>query len=136
MTNTTPPRSLAREIPRLVLVAIGVMAILVVLHVLYMVVYGHLLNPGQPAEHYPAHAQASGPWFSTVVGAPLFIFAGRRLARRAGRRGLVEAMLMCTIYIAIDVGFLIGAGAAFQWVFGLAMVTKVVATFAGARSLG
>jgi len=135
MTNSTPPRSLAREIPRLTLIAIGLMAILVVLHILYMVVYGHLLNPGQPAAHYPAHALASAPWFSTLVGAPLFFLAGRRLVRRAGPRGMAEAMLLATIYVAIDVAFLIGAGGAFHWSFGLAMVSKVVAAYAGARTM-
>lgn len=131
--TSSPAPSLWRRIPRLTLYAIGLMAVLVILHVLYMVVYGHVLNPGQPAGHYPAHAAASGPWFSIMVGTPLFFLVGRRIVRRQGPDGLGQAMALCAIYVAIDVGFLIGAGGAFQWIFAAAMVSKFVATYAGAR---
>ena len=129
--SSAPP--LWRQIPRLALLSIGLMVILVVLHILYMVVYGHLINPGQPAEHYPAHALASGPWFSTIVGAALFFYTGRRLARRSGPNALAEAMVMCTIYLVIELAFFFGAGASFQWIFAVAMLTKYVAAAAGAR---
>ena len=132
MTETSAP--LRRQIPRLALVAIGLMVIVVALHILYMVIYGHLINPGQPSEHYPAHAQASGPWFSTIAGSALFFYAGRRLARRAGRNGLAEALAMCTIYLAIDLAIQIAAGGSFQWIVVVAMLTKYLAAGAGAAS--
>lgn len=131
--SSAPP--LWRQIPRLALLSIGLMVILVVLHILYMVIYGHLINPGQPAEHYPAHALASAPWFSTIVGAALFFYAGRRLTRRAGRNGLPEALVMCTIYLIIELAFHLGAGSSFQWIFVVAMLSKYLAAGVGARSL-
>jgi cation transport ATPase len=134
MTARSTPQ-LLRRLPRLALLAIALMAILVVLHILYMVVYGHLLNPGQPAEHYPAHALASGPWFSTIVGLPVFFLAGRRLARRAGKEGLSEAMMVCSIYLAIELAFQIGAGASFYWILVVSMLAKFLAAAAGARSI-
>jgi hypothetical protein len=130
--TSVPP--LWRQIPRLALLAIGLMVVLVGLHILYMVIYGHLINPGQPAEHYPAHALASGPWFSTIAGTALFFYAGRRLARRARGNGVAEALVMCTIYLIIELAFQLGAGSSFQWIFVLAILTKYLAAGAGAAT--
>ena len=114
MTSSSAP-PLWRQAGRLTLLSIGLMAVLVVLHILYMVVYSYLVNPGRPPEHYPAHAQASGPWFSTIVGMPLFFYAGRRLTRREGQRGLRHAMALCTIILIIELAFQVGSGAPFYW---------------------
>jgi hypothetical protein len=58
------------------LAALGLMLTNVIVHIIYMVLYGHLLNPGQPEEHYNLHAQLSGPWSSFIAGIPLtFLWA-------------------------------------------------------------
>jgi len=84
--------------------ALLVMVVNVGISVLYMVVYGHLINPGQPAQHYQDHVQIAAPYSSIIAGAPLFYLAGRYLTRRwpAGSRGKA-ALLMALVYGVIDV---------------------------------
>ena len=130
-----PPASLWRQIPRLALYGLGLIALLVILHVLYMVVYGYIINPGQTPAHYPAHAAASGPWFSIIVGTPLFFLVALRLGRRHGSDGFSQAMLLTALYVAIDVGMVVAAGSSFfHPVFIVAMASKFAAAYAGART--
>ena len=55
--------------------ALGVVAAGVVITVLYMVLYGHLINPGHDKAYYDAHVQVAGPYIGIVAGIPLMFFA-------------------------------------------------------------
>src|ERR1700752_1014190 len=47
----------------------------------WVAIYSYLIDPGQPMATYEAPAQASGPWFSVLAGAPIFSAASRWIAR-------------------------------------------------------
>ena len=59
-------------------VALLVMGANVLCTVLYMVVYGHLINPGHPDQFYQDHVQVAAPYCSIVAGIPLMLLAGDR----------------------------------------------------------
>ncbi|MFN0121686.1 MAG: hypothetical protein ACKV2V_14430 [Blastocatellia bacterium] len=114
--------------------ALLVMAVNVGMTVLYMVVYGYVLNPGQPEQHYQDHVQVAGPWCSIIAGAPLFYLAGRWLTRRwpAGQR-VAAALLVAVAYGVIDLAILAAAGLPLGMV-GFVVVslgTKLIAAYMG-----
>ncbi len=57
-------------------VALLVLTANVVASILYMVVYGHVIDPGHDPKYYEAHIQVAGPYCSIVAGIPISIFAG------------------------------------------------------------
>ena len=61
---------------RLVGVAVMVMVANVTVSVLYMVVYGHVINPGHEPKYYNDHIQVAAPYCSIVAGIPLMFLAG------------------------------------------------------------
>ena len=60
----------------LVGVAILVLVANVATSVLYMVVYGHVIDPGHEPQYYNDHIQVAAPYCSIVAGIPLMILAG------------------------------------------------------------
>ncbi len=117
--------------------ALLVMAVNVGISVLYMVVYGYLINPGQPNQHYQDHIQIAAPYSSIIAGAPLFYLAGRFLTRRwaAGLR-VKAALLMAAIYALIDLAALASTG--FQMrplIFtAISLATKFIAAYLGGQA--
>lgn len=98
----------------------------------WVAIYSHLLNPGQPIAVYQAHAQASGPWVSILVGMPLFAAIGCRLpGPPSGGWAFIAA------YLVLDAAVLLaaaGSGAALP--IGLVVASyasKVLALLAGRR---
>src|ERR1044072_2082462 len=65
-------------------------------------IYSYLINPGHPRATYQAHAQASGPWFSLLAGAPFFYAASRWIARSRP-----TALALFGIFFAIDGALLV-----------------------------
>jgi hypothetical protein len=114
--------------------AIAVLILNVGIHILYMVIYSYLINPGQDAAHYQAHAQLSAPYSSIVVGMPLMFLVCRWVSRKfAARFSLPAALLVWLVYFLIDITVLIFAGELFSlaWLFIISFVTKFAAAFAG-----
>lgn len=117
--------------------ALLVMAVNVGISVLYMVVYGYLINPGQSAQHYQDHVQIAAPYSSIIAGAPLFYLAGRFLTRRwpAGSR-VKAALLIALVYAVIDVIALVSTG--FQMralIFTVtSLATKFIAAYLGGKA--
>ena len=64
------------RVARLIGVALLVMIANVVASILYMVIYGHLIDPGHEQQYYDAHIQAAAPYCSIVAGIPLMFLAG------------------------------------------------------------
>lgn len=113
----------------------------VLLAILYMVVYGHLIDPGHPEEYYQEHIQVAGPYCSILAGFPLMVFfgwwiAGWKPIERAKARGWV----LVVSYIAIDLSILLLATT--TWTLPLLLLaaishgSKIIAVLLGIRLRG
>ena len=117
--------------------ALLIMAVNVAISILYMVVYGYLINPGQPEQHYQEHVQIAAPYSSIIAGAPLFYLAGRYLTRRWAAPARVKAaLLMALVYAVIDVAALAATGFQLRLVIftTLSLATKFIAAYLGGRA--
>lgn len=122
--------------------AIAVLILNVLIHVLYMVIYGYLIAPGHDNSFYEEHAQFSAPYSSIIVGMPLMFFAGRWIGRKFPARNSVKAaLLVWFVYFLIDISVIVAAGAltSIALLFSISFVTKLGAAWIGglvARSKG
>jgi hypothetical protein len=119
----------------LVGVAVLVMALNVAMSVLYMVVYGHLINPGHPEGYYHEHIKVAAPYCSIIAGMPLMFLAGLWVANWwDGQSGVKAALVVWLTYALIDLGVLLAAGmtAKIAILFTVSFLTKLAAVYAGA----
>lgn len=117
--------------------ALLIMAVNVGVSILYMVVYGYLINPGQPNQHYQDHVQIAAPYSSIIAGAPLFYLAGRYLTRRWPANLRVKAaLLMAAVYAVIDVAALASTGFQTRLVVfrTISLATKFIAAYLGGNA--
>jgi len=123
-------------VTRLALVAIAVMALNILASILYMVVYGHLINPGQDNSHYQDHIQTAGPYCSLIAGIPLMFAAGWWVAGwHQGTVGTPGGMVVWSVYFLIDGLILLATGTlgTIFWLFVASFATKALAVWAGGR---
>src|SRR5918998_123220 len=114
--------------------AVAVLVTNVVIHILYMVAYSYLINPGQDAAHYQAHAQLSAPYSSIVIGMPLMFLVCRWIGRRfEARLSVTAALLVWLLYFLIDITVLVFAGelSRLALLFVISFVTKLAAAYLG-----
>ncbi len=79
--------------------------------VLYMVVYGHIIDPGHEAQYYNDHIQVAGPYCSIVAGIPLMFLAGWWVAGWWQRTpGVKAALFVWLAYTLIDLAILLVVG--------------------------
>jgi hypothetical protein len=120
----------------LVGVAVLVLAVNVAISVLYMVVYGHVLDPGHDPEYYNAHIQVAAPYCSIVAGMPLMFLAGWRVGRWwDGKFAVRSALAIWLAYAVIDVAIILLAGgpsAALGVLLAVSFATKLAAVYFGA----
>lgn len=116
-------------------VALLVMVANVLASIIYMVIYGHVIDPGHEAQYYHDHIQIAGPYCSIVAGIPIMFLAGYWVAgwwqRTLGVRG---AWFVWLIYGLLDLAILLVAGIT-GWiaaVFVISFATKLAAINAGA----
>jgi hypothetical protein len=117
--------------------AIAVLILNVGIHILYMVVYSYLINPGQDAAHYQAHASVSAPYSSIVVGMPLMFLVCRWIGKKfAARFSVTAALLVWLVYSLIDITVLVFAGEfrRLALLFVISFVTKFAAAYLGGLS--
>lgn len=117
--------------------ALVVLIVNVLLHVLYMVLYGYVLSPGHEPAYYQSHAQASGPYSSIVFGIPLMFLAGRWIARRFPSPDKIKAAIaVWLVYFVIDLTIIGIVGALLQVgpLVAVSFATKLVAAYLGGRS--
>lgn len=112
--------------------AIVIHIILIVLSILEVFVFS-LINPGEPNPFYRAHAEVSGPIVSIVAGFPIFILAGKFLARKLANK-LNVALLLPILYTITD--FLIVDAAGVIWeqhlmIFMASAAVKMLGTLIG-----
>lgn len=120
----------------LVGVAVLVLVANVACSVLYMVVYGYVIDPGHPEQYYHDHIQAAGPYCSIVAGIPLFFAAGWWVTgwwRRA--LGMQPAWVVWLAYATIDLAIILAAGATLSvgLLVAISLATKLAAALLGAK---
>jgi hypothetical protein len=104
--------------------------------VLWMVIYGYVVNPGQPEAFYQQRAREMGAYSSIVTGIPIFFLVSYFLTRKweAGF-AFVAAFLFWLLYAIVDVSILLLSGwgnVAFSILVFVSMATKLGATLFGA----
>lgn len=127
----------------LVGVAVLVLVINVAMSVLYMVIYGYLINPGHPKEFYDEHIKVAAPYCSIAAGIPLFFLAALWVAGWSGSPGasatlgMKAALAVWLAYAVIDLAIVLaasgsGMSAKMAVLVATSLVTKLAATYAGA----
>jgi hypothetical protein len=120
----------------LVGVAILVLAANVALSFAYMVVYGHLIDPGHDEQYYRDHINVAAPYCSIVAGMPLMFLAGWWVAGWWQAHFAVKAALAVWLaYALIDLAALVAAGLTTRIavLFAVSFLTKLAAVYLGAR---
>jgi hypothetical protein len=128
--TSTPKNRWLWIVPAALIVLIGNVGI----HVLYMVAYSYLINPGQDMAHYQAHAQFSGPYSSIVVGIPLMFLVCRWIGKKFAPESSVTAtVLVWLVYFLIDLTVILFAGAlgGLALLFVISFATKFAAAYFG-----
>jgi hypothetical protein len=131
MEQTSTPRSRWLLI---VPAALIVMISNVGIHVLYMVAYSYLINPGQDMAHYHAHAQFSGPYSSIIAGIPLMFLVCRWIGKKfTAESSVTAALLIWLVYFLIDLAVILFAGALgdIALLFVISFATKFAAAYFG-----
>lgn len=116
--------------------ALATMILNALIHFLYMVVYGFVINPGHPAAIYEQHAQLSGPYSSIIIGIPLVFLASRWLARKFEPQNAIKAaLLLWLIYFVLDLTILLLVGGlmAILLLFVVSFSTKLIAAYFGGK---
>jgi hypothetical protein len=133
------------------LIGVGLLVLVVNvgMTILYMVVYGHLINPGHAKEFYEEHVKAAAPYCSIVAGIPLMFLAGlwvagwrggSGVAGAAGPLGVKAALVVWLAYAVVDLSMVLAAGAAAKEgmnmkiivLVAVSLFTKFAAAYAGA----
>lgn len=122
------------------LIGVGVLVLVVNvgMSILYMVVYGHLINKGHPKEFYDEHIKVAAPYCSIVAGIPLMFLAGLWVAGWGGPQaqlGIKAALTVWLAYAVIDLGIMVAAGgltAKICVLVAISLLTKLAAVYAGA----
>ena len=95
----------------LVGVALLVLVVNVAVSILYMVVYGHLIDPGHEEQYYHDHIKVAAPYCSIVAGIPLMFLAGWWVTGWwEGEFAIKAALVVWLSYALIDIGVLLAAG--------------------------
>jgi hypothetical protein len=117
--------------------ALGVMIFNVLIHVLYMVVYSYLIDPGHDAAYYQAYAELSAPYSSIIAGMPLMFLAGRWIGTKFSKGNRVKAaLLVWLVYFLIDFAVIAAVGmlSVIAVLFIISFATKLGAAYLGGLS--
>lgn len=110
----------------------------VFLFFLFMVLYGHVIDPGQDDAFYQDAASRFGPYASIIGGIPVFFTAGRLLRRFLGVRALKVAIAAWMIYVAVDLAIIVAVAseriASFLPLMAVSFGTKLAAIYFAART--
>lgn len=117
--------------------ALVVMIVNVVVFILYMVIYGNFINPGQPQAFYEGHAQKAGPYSSIIAGIPLMYLAAKWLGTKfTPSNSIKAALLMWLTYFLIDGAIIALSGELMNILplFIASFATKLGAAYLGGRA--
>ncbi|MGO9466317.1 MAG: hypothetical protein ACLQIB_06915 [Isosphaeraceae bacterium] len=113
----------------LVMVANGAVSIL------YMVVYGHVIDPGHEKPYFQDHVKIAAPYCSIVAGVPLMFLAGSWVGGLwEVRLGVQSAVIVWLAYAVIDLAILAASGSTprIGVLFAVSFLTKLAAVYFGA----
>lgn len=122
------------------LIGVGILVLIanVAASILYMVIYGHLINPGHPKVFYDEHVKVAAPYCSIVAGIPLMFLAGLWVAGWGGPQaqlGVKAALTVWLAYVVIDLGIIAVVGGVTTklcWLIAISALTKLAAVYCGA----
>jgi hypothetical protein len=120
-------------------IAVLVMVANIMVSILYMVVYGHLIDPGHEKQYYDAHIQIAAPYSSIVAGIPLMFLAGYWISGWwEGKFAVESALIVWFVYALIDFAALMAAGFTSRMAIlsVVSVVTKLAAIYVGAVIVG
>lgn len=105
---------------------------------LFMVLYGHVINPGHEEQFYQDAASRFGPYASIIAGMPIMYIAGRILRRHLGSRALKIGIAAWCIYLAVDVAIVTALGQILNFLphILVSFATKLAAMYFGAKTQG
>jgi hypothetical protein len=112
--------------------ALGVMAVNIVVSVLYMVVYGHVIDPGHEQAYYDAHARIAAPYCSIIAGIPLMFLVGWWV-------GLRPAMVVWLVYTLVTLGSVLASGGLTSRIgvfVAVSILSQLVSAYLGALAAG
>src|SRR5688572_6381433 len=98
------------RILKLIGLAILTMIILVGISFLEVAIYSYVINPGQDASVYDAHAMDSAPYISAIFGFIIFFLVARYWKKKGYQNVLQLVILFPLIYVLLDIVVLSLAG--------------------------
>ena len=119
---------------KLIGLAMLTMITLVIISFLEVAVYSYLINPGEEANFYEAHAESSAPFISGIFGFIIFFLVARNWKKKGYKNLLKLVILFPLIYVLLDVIILIIADvqwSSFIFVFMLANGAKILGCYLG-----
>ena len=123
------------RILKLIGLAILTMITLVVISFLEVAVYSYVINPGQDASVYDAHAMESAPYISAIFGFIIFFLVARYWKKKGYPNVFQLVILFPIIYVLLDIVVLSLAGlddwSDFIVIFILANGAKFLGSYLG-----
>ena len=123
------------RVMQLVGVALLVMVANVAVSILYMVIYGYVIDPGHEPQYYNDHIQVAAPYCSIVAGIPLMFLAGWWVGGWwQGELGVKSGLVVWLAYAVIDLAIVLAAGgmtSSIAMLVGASLVTKLAAIYLG-----
>lgn len=110
------------RIGRILITAIAVEAIAIIGLVLVVA----LLGPSDP-DAAQAYAEKVGYWFGPAAGFVLCVVGGWFVSRRLSERHILNGLVLGAAVAAIDIALLLVSGAAFQLIFVVSNIGRLVA---------
>jgi hypothetical protein len=123
----------------LVGIALLVLVANVAISIVYMVVYGHVIDPGHERVYYQEHIKIAAPYCSIVAGVPLMFLAGWWVGGFWGGRLKVQSgIIVWLAYAVIDLAILAASGmtARIGVLFAVSFLTKLAAVYFGTLVVG
>ena len=102
---------------------------------LYMVVYGHVIDPGHPEPYYREHVKVAAPYCSIIAGVPLMFLAGWWVGGWwEGSFAVTAALVVWLSYALIDLTVLLAVGLTTKAavLVAVSLLTKLAAVYVGA----
>lgn len=122
-------------IPKLIGLAVLVMATLVVISIIEVTIYSYLINPGHESSFYEEHAQYSAPYISGIFGFVVFFFIARYWTNKGYDDVSRLAWLFPLTYVLLDLVIVVSAGgvewSSFIWIFVSANAAKFLGCYLG-----
>jgi hypothetical protein len=118
----------------LIAVALLVLILNVASSFLYMVIYGHTIDPGHDEQYYRDHIQAAAPYCSIVVGIPLMFLAGWWVSTWwEGEFAFKATLTVWLAYAVIDIAIVLGVGMTTRIgvLVAISLITKMASVFLG-----